>query len=70
MFFIISASKSKIAINKSKEISKEELFMYVLMKEQLEFEQEWEPGNQNKVMMKLKKDELKSERSKINMIFK
>ena len=55
---------STIARNKNKEISKDELFLKQLEREQLFFELEWEPGNQNKVMMKLKKDELKNRKDR------
>ena len=46
---------STIAINKSQEISKEEIWL-----KQFNFEREWELGNQNKVRMKMKKDALKN----------
>lgn len=57
---------STIAKNTRQEISKEEIWM-----EHFNFEREWELCNQNKEMMKMKKDDIeKSRRSKINMVFK
>ena len=46
---------STIAINKSQEIFEDQIWM-----KQFKFEREWELGNQNKVWMKIKKDELKN----------
>ena len=46
---------STIAISKIQEISEDEIWM-----KQFKFELKWELGNQNKVWMKIKKDELKN----------